>query len=133
MNRIAITLGDPSGIGPEVIDRALADPALPSGFRFDLLGDRSAGRPGHPDALSARAAWDALDEAVRRLENGSADAVVTGPVAKEGLQSLGFPFPGQTEFFASAFGVPDYAMLLTGRHLTVVLATIHVPLAEVPH
>lgn len=133
MNRIAITLGDPSGIGPEVIDRALADPSLPTGFAFDLLGDRSAGRPGHPDALSARAAWDALDEAVRRLENGTADAVVTGPVAKEGLQSLGFPFPGQTEFFASAFGVPDYAMLLTGRQLTVGLATIHVPLAEVPH
>lgn len=132
VKRIAITLGDPAGIGPEVIDRALADPSLPAGFQFDVIGDRAAGLPGRPDARSARAAWDALDESVRRLNDGTADAVVTGPVAKEGLQSLGFPFPGQTEFFATAFGVADYGMLLTGSRLTVGLATIHVPLAEVP-
>jgi 4-hydroxythreonine-4-phosphate dehydrogenase len=66
------------------------------------------------------------------LKNGTADAVVTGPVAKEGLQSLGFPFPGQTEYFAAAFGVRNYGMLLTGATLTVGLATIHEPLAKVP-
>ena len=87
----------------------------------------------HPEnARSAAAALAALDEAVRQLQNGTADAVVTGPVSKEGLQSLGFPFPGQTEFFADAFGVEDYGMLLTGATLTVGLATIHEPLAKVP-
>jgi 4-hydroxythreonine-4-phosphate dehydrogenase len=133
MPRILITLGDPAGVGPEVIDLALASPHLPCGFEIEILGDRRAGTPGKPDARSAAAALAALDEAVRQLKNGTADAVVTGPVSKEGLQSLGFPFPGQTEYFADAFGVENYGMLLTGASLTVGLATIHEPLAKVPH
>ncbi|MEY4570201.1 MAG: 4-hydroxythreonine-4-phosphate dehydrogenase PdxA [Verrucomicrobiota bacterium] len=132
MPRILITLGDPAGVGPEVIDLALASPHLPCGFEIEILGDRRAGTPGKPDARSAAAALAALDEAVRQLKNGTADAVVTGPVSKEGLQSLGFPFPGQTEYFADAFGVENYGMLLTGASLTVGLATIHEPLAKVP-
>ena len=132
MPRIVITLGDPSGVGPEVIDLALASGQIPAGFEIEVLGDRSAGTPGKPDARSAAAALAALDESVRQLKSGAADAVVTGPVSKEGLQSLGFPFPGQTEYFADAFGVADYGMLLTGPTLTVGLATIHVPLSEVP-
>ena len=132
MPRIVITLGDPAGVGPEVIDLALASGKIPPGFEIEVLGDRSAGIPGKPDARSAAAALAALDEAVRQLKDGSADAVVTGPVSKEGLQSLGFPFPGQTEYFAHAFGVEDYGMLLTGDTLTVGLATIHEPLAMVP-
>ncbi len=106
--------------------------SIPAGFDIEILGDRNAGIPGKPDARSAAAALAALQEAVRRLKNGTADAVVTGPVSKEGLQSVGFPFPGQTEFFADAFGVADYGMLLTGATLTVGLATIHEPLAKVP-
>jgi 4-hydroxythreonine-4-phosphate dehydrogenase len=129
--RIVITLGDPAGIGPEVIDQALAMLQLPPRFEIEVLGDRSAGVPGKPDARSAAAALAALDEAVRQLKNGTADAVVTGPVSKEGLQSLGFPFPGQTEYFAAAFAVADYGMLLTGSTLCVGLATIHEPLARV--
>lgn len=129
--RILITLGDPAGIGPEVIDLALASGKLPDGFEFVVLGDRSAGVPGRPDARSASAALAALDQAVAELKRGTADAVVTGPVSKEGLQSLGFPFPGQTEYFAHAFGVDDFGMLLTGHTLTVGLATIHEPLAKV--
>ena len=132
MPRIVITLGDPAGIGPEVIDLALAAADIPGGFQIDVLGDRGAGTPGQPDARSAAAALAALDEAVRQLKDGRADAVVTGPVSKEGLQALGFPFPGQTEYFAAAFGVADYGMLLTGATLTVGLATIHEPLAMVP-
>ncbi|RPJ34716.1 MAG: 4-hydroxythreonine-4-phosphate dehydrogenase PdxA [Verrucomicrobiaceae bacterium] len=132
MPRIAITLGDPAGIGPEVVERALASGRLPQGFSFDVIGDRSAGTPGKPDARSAAAALAALDEAVAALKDGRADAVVTGPVSKDGLQSLGFPFPGQTEYFADAFGVRDFGMLLAGEHLTVGLATIHEALAAVP-
>ena len=131
MPRIVITLGDPAGIGPEVIDQALATLDLQPRFEIEILGDRSAGVLGKPDAKSAAAALAALDEAVRRLKNGSADAVVTGPVSKEGLQSLGFPFPGQTEYFAAAFAVADYGMLLTGSTLCIGLATIHEPLAKV--
>jgi len=132
MPRVLITFGDPAGVGPEVIDLALASGKIPTGHDIEVIGDRSAGTPGKPDARSAGAAMAALDEAVRRLKDGSADAVVTGPVSKEGLQALGFPFPGQTEFFAHAFGLEDFGMLLTGDTLTVGLATIHEPLANVP-
>ncbi len=132
MPRILITLGDPAGIGPEIIDLALASGHLPAGFDFEILGDPRAGTPGKPDARSAKAALEALEEAVERLKTDTADAVVTGPVSKERLQAIGFPFPGQTEFFAAAFGVSDYGMLLTGDTLCVGLATIHEPLAKVP-
>ena len=132
MRRILITLGDPAGIGPEVVEAALASGKLPPGFDFDVLGDRSAGSPGHPDRRSAAAALAALEQASALLKAGAADAVVTGPVSKEALQDLGFPFPGQTEYFAHQFGVEDYGMLLTGNTLTVGLATIHEPLALVP-
>lgn len=132
MPRIIITLGDPAGIGPEVIDLALASATIPHGFEIEVIGDRRAGTPGKPDARSAAAALAALDEAVHQLKNGTADAVVTGPVAKENLQALGFAFPGQTEYFAAAFGIADYGMLLTGATLSVGLATIHEPLAKVP-
>jgi 4-hydroxythreonine-4-phosphate dehydrogenase len=132
MRRIAITLGDPAGIGPEVIEQALTCGSLPLGFEFTVLGDRRAGTPGKPDSQSAAAAMNALDQAVAMLKNNAADAVVTGPVSKQALQTLGFPFPGQTEYFAHAFGITDFGMLLTGSTLTVGLATIHEALATVP-
>ncbi len=132
MPRVVITLGDPAGVGPEVVDLALASGEIPAGFEIEVLGDRRAGVPGKPNAHSAAAALSALDEAVAQLKSGRADAVVTGPVSKEGLQSLGFPFPGQTEFFAHVFGIEDYGMLLTGGTLSVGLATIHEPLAMIP-
>ncbi len=132
MPRIVITLGDPAGIGPEVVERALASGKIPAGHEIKVLGDHTAGTPGKPDARSAAAALAALDQAVAALKEGRADAVVTGPVCKDGLQALGFPFPGQTEYFAHAFGVEDFGMLLTGNTLTVGLATIHESLASVP-
>lgn len=130
--RIFITLGDPAGIGPEVVDGALAGWNPPDGVVIELHGDRSAGTPGKPDDRSTAAALNSLHEAARRLRDGEADAVVTAPVSKQALQRAGFTFPGQSEFFADAMGVSDYAMLLTGDHLTVGLATIHEPLARVP-
>jgi 4-hydroxythreonine-4-phosphate dehydrogenase len=133
MPRILITLGDPAGIGPEVVEKALASPRLPTGFEFEVIGDPSGIVPGQPSAESAKRAFDALGEAVNRLRaEPDTVAVVTGPVSKATLQAGGFPFPGQTEFFAQAFGVEDYAMCLSGQKLSVGLATIHIPLREVP-
>jgi 4-hydroxythreonine-4-phosphate dehydrogenase len=132
MPRILITLGDPAGIGPEVVERALASGHIPADCEIEMLGDRSVGIPGKPDARSASAALAALDQAVAALKEDRADAVVTGPVCKDGLQAIGFPFPGQTEYFAHAFGVQEFGMLLTGKTLTVGLATIHEALASVP-
>lgn len=132
MPHILITLGDPAGIGPEVIDQALATGHFPGDCEFEILGDRQAGVAGQPDLRSARAALEALQLAADRMTAGKADAVVTGPVCKDSLQAIGFAFPGQTEFFAHAFGVAEFGMLLTGPTLTVGLATIHEPLAAVP-
>ena len=132
MPRIAITLGDPAGIGPEVVRKALASGDFPSGCSFTLIGDEGAGTPGQPDKASALASFAALQEAARMLADGRADAVVTAPVSKSQLQGVGFTYPGQTEFFAAAQGVSDYGMCLSGDTLTVALATIHVPLASVP-
>lgn len=130
--RIVITLGDPAGIGPEVIDAALASKEIPADFDFEVIGDRSQGKPGRPDIASARASLDALETAAARwTQDPDVAAVVTGPVSKTQLESVGFRFPGQTEFFAHAAGVSDFAMCLSGRRLTVALATIHIPLREV--
>ena len=132
MPEILITLGDPAGIGPEVVDAALASGKLPEGFTFRILGDRTAGAPGQPTLESAKSSLDALEESARLLRETDAAAVVTGPVWKEGLQANGFPFPGQTEFYADRLGASEHGMLLTGPTLSVGLATIHHALAEVP-
>ncbi len=130
--RILVTLGDPAGIGPEVTSAALASDGLPHDFEFELIGSPDAGRPGHPDEASARESLRALDEAARRLrDEAGVAAVVTGPVSKAQLERVGFQHPGQTEFFADVLGCDRFTMCLSGDHLSVALATIHVPLAEV--
>lgn len=132
MPRILITLGDPAGIGPEVVAKALASGRLPPGFDFEVIGDPRSGTPGSPDARSAAAALDSLEASVRILKSDAdAVAVVTAPVSKASLQNSGFPFPGQTEFFAERFGIQEFAMCLSGQKLSVGLATIHIPLANV--
>ena len=129
---LGLVSGDPAGVGPELITRCLADPGLPDGVDFRLIGGQEGHVPGQPTPASAQAAWDALEEAVRLGQDGAIQAVVTGPVHKDALQAIGFPFPGQTEFFAARSGTEDFAMCLTGGPLTVALATIHVPLRDVP-
>jgi len=131
VKRIVVTLGDPAGIGPEIVRAALGRFDRPADVEIAVLGDPEAGRPGSPDERSARAALDALEAAAGEARAGRAAAVVTGPICKEALQRLGFSFPGQTEFFASRLGAPEFAMCLTGKMLTVVPVTIHVPLRSV--
>ena len=128
---LGLTAGDPAGIGPEILAACLADPDLPGGIDFRVIGDRGKHQPGQPTQESARAAWDALEESARLLRDGTIQGVVTGPVHKESLHAIGFPFPGQTEFFAARSGTDNFAMCLTGGPLTVALATIHIPIHEV--
>ena len=129
---IGITLGDQAGIGPEVVEAALASGQLPDGVDFRVIGQRVEMVPGEPTVETAQAALDALEESVRLMKSGEIDAVVTAPVGKEGLHGVGFDFPGQTEFFADRLGCDNYAMCLTGKNLTVALVTIHVALSDVP-
>jgi 4-hydroxythreonine-4-phosphate dehydrogenase len=128
--RIGITLGDPAGIGPEIIDAALRSGRLRDA-EFIVIGDRSAGVPAKPTRQSAQAAADALEEAITKTRRDELDAVVTGPIHKARMYEIGFQFPGQTEFFAERCGVRNFAMCLTGGNLTVALVTTHIPLARV--
>ena len=129
---IGITRGDQAGIGPEVVAAALASGELSSACSYQIIGEQVDAVLGKPDATTARAALDGLEQAAEMLKGGQIDAVVTAPVGKEGLHELGFDFPGQTEFFADRLGCDNHAMCLTGKNLTVALVTIHVALADVP-
>lgn len=129
---IGYTLGDQSGIGPEVISAALASGELPEDAEYRLIGKRVELPPGRPNAESAKHAFDHLEQAAHALRDGTVDAVVTAPVCKETLHEAGFRWPGQTEFFAERLKTDNYAMCLTGKRLTVGLATIHTSLQSVP-
>jgi 4-hydroxythreonine-4-phosphate dehydrogenase len=129
--RIGITLGDPAGIGPEVVYAALESKRVPVDADYKIVGNYPKCAVGQPTLETARAAAAALEEAATLARRGELDAVVTGPVHKATMYDIGFKFPGQTEFFADRCGVTNYAMLLTGGNITVALVTTHIPLREV--
>jgi 4-hydroxythreonine-4-phosphate dehydrogenase len=129
---IAVTVGDPAGIGPEIVQLALASPLLDRTVTFEVLGDHGASRPGQPTPEGAYCALAALESAAAGALEGRFDAVVTGPIHKALMRTAGFAFPGQTEFFAQRWGAPEHAMCLTGGSLTVALVTAHVPFRFVP-
>lgn len=167
---LAISLGDPAGIGPEVIakcwdsrgefglppfvaigdprsvaavwdgpievidDPRQADSAFDVGLPLLQLNAPKADIPGHPSVAGAHCSLDSLELAVGLARSGSAAAVVTGPVAKEQLYSIGFQHPGQTEFVAERCGIStgNVAMMLAGPTLRTVPVTTHLRLADVP-
>ncbi len=129
--RIGITLGDPAGVGPEIIRTALVSEKLPPDVDFTVIGDVGNTVAGIPTADSARIALAAMEEAIILANSGEIDAIVTGPIHKARMAEIGFLFPGQTEFFAARSGTTNYAMLLTGGAITVALVTTHVPLRDV--
>ncbi len=129
--RVGITLGDPAGIGPEVVRAALSSGTLPTIADYRVIGSAAAEVAGHPSPETARAAAAALEEAATLARRGEIDAIVTGPVNKAALAQVGWKFPGQTEFFADRCSVTNFGMLLTGGTLTVALVTMHIPLRDV--
>lgn len=150
MPRLAVTLGDPRGIGPEIVARALAEPLAAEvtliGAEDQMAGIPAAGRvavgtwhggsgdqPDHARALRAgRVAGHAVETAARLALAGEVDAVVTAPVNKHALHLAGFPWPGHTEWLAHLAGDVEVAMMLAAERLRVVLVTTHVPFREVP-
>jgi len=131
--RVGITLGDPAGIGPEIVRAAIDSGRLPQGVEYQRIGDSAGCVPGKPTPDSARAALAAMDEAAQLVRAGKINAIVTGPIHKARMVEVGFTFPGQTEFFAARAEVANFAMLLTAGTITVALVTTHIPLREVPH
>lgn len=128
---IGYTLGDQAGIGPEVLEKALASPLLPQDVEYRLIGERIPAQLGLPTLASAQAAFAHLELAAAALKDGSIDAVVTAPICKQQLHEIGFRWQGQTEFFAERLGCENFAMCLSGEHLTVGLASTHVALHDV--
>lgn len=84
------------------------------------------------DASTGRASFDAFDAAISDAIENKVAAVVTGPIQKEAWHQAGIQFPGHTEVLAARTGVKDFCMMLTSKEVSVVLVTIHIPLAEVP-
>jgi 4-hydroxythreonine-4-phosphate dehydrogenase len=148
-NRLAITCGDPAGVGPEVVaawlaanpagarETAVIGPArwletLPAaGAKIPVGLEAFAAEPGRPTGEGALVAWAALERAAAGCKAGEFAGVVTGPVSKAWLARIGYLFPGQTEFFAARWG-GEPTMAFCGGRLRVVLLSWHVPLREVP-
>ncbi len=162
---IAVTMGAPAGVGPEVAARAWAERDKHDLPPFVTVGDAAVieavwdgpivrvndmeevGRlfdtalpvwhledsgpltPGEPTAAGATCALHALETGIGLTRNGAAAALVTGPVSKHALQSIGYTHPGQTEFIAERCGVTatNAVMMLAGPSLRVVPLTVHIP------
>ncbi|WP_370208763.1 4-hydroxythreonine-4-phosphate dehydrogenase PdxA [Pararhodobacter marinus] len=159
---LAVTCGDPAGIGPELAARIAADgpPApmvwigdprhLPGGTRWQAVDHpaqavpegtlavlplpfAATAQPGQPTPENAPGTIAALERAVALVQGGDCSAVVTAPINKKALKDgAGFAFPGHTEFLAHLAGDADVVMMLACPELRVVPATIHIALADVP-
>ncbi|HEV8381590.1 MAG TPA: 4-hydroxythreonine-4-phosphate dehydrogenase PdxA [Gemmatimonadales bacterium] len=123
--RLAVAVGDPRGIGPEVVRKALRQP-IDADVR--IVGGWEDGAPG--DVEAGRVAAQGIEAAARLALSGEVDAIVTGPVNKSALHAAGYRFPGITEFLAHVAGDVPVAMMLTTGRLRVVLVTTHLSLRD---
>jgi 4-hydroxythreonine-4-phosphate dehydrogenase len=147
--RLAVTLGDPRGIGPEIVAAALRDARVAAAADLVLVGPRGT-TVSVDDAIgewsatstiadAGRCAGLAVDRAIELAQRGDVDGIVTAPLDKSALHAGGYDFPGHTELLAERTGC-DVAMMLaatrpaagTVNPLRVVLATTHLPLRDVP-
>jgi 4-hydroxythreonine-4-phosphate dehydrogenase len=131
--RVAITVGDPSGIGPEIVRKSMLDPQVLDVCEPVLFGppDEGAFPPGELSAAAGLSAYDAVVRAVIAARAGEVDAIATAPLNKEALRLAGLPWAGHTDLLAHLTQSSHVAMMFHSERLRVVLATVHVPLAEV--
>jgi 4-hydroxythreonine-4-phosphate dehydrogenase len=157
---LAVALGDPRGIGPEIAARALAQPidaeitvigaedligAVPAQHRLSVgswgQGSGEASSDRNRMIRAGRIAGHAVETAAKLALSGKVDAIVTAPAHKHALHLAGFPYPGHTEWLAQLAGNVDVAMMLaaepepedpSSHALRVVLVTTHVALRDVP-
>lgn len=137
--RLAITLGDPRGIGPEIVSKALVE--LREAAEWVIVGPTGTGVEVHESvgkwslggnvAVAGRLAGRAIERAVELAQAGTVDGIVTAPIDKAALLAGGFRYPGHTEMLARLTGA-RVAMMLASDRLRVVLATTHIALRDVP-
>jgi 4-hydroxythreonine-4-phosphate dehydrogenase len=135
--KIAITVGDPAGIGPEIALKAAQDTRVRAVCDPILYGPTTEAdlRPfprGIVAPAAGRAAYDAIVRAVADTQAGRVAAIATGPISKEAFARAGLPWKGHTELLAHLTGASRVAMMFYSDALRVILATVHVPLSEVP-
>ncbi len=132
--RIAITVGDPAGIGPEIAQKTAANAVVRDACDPVLYGppDAAGFEPGVLSAASGRAAYDAICAAVRDARSGRVDGIATAPISKLAFARAGLPWKGHTDLLAELTGASRVAMMFWSEPLKVILATVHVPLADVP-
>ncbi len=132
--RIAITAGDPAGIGPEIAEKAAADPGVRAVCEPVIFASRPATaiRRGEVSAAAGQAAYDTIVEAVAAARRGDVAAIATAPINKLAFAKAGLHWKGHTDLLAELCGVGRVAMLFHSPPLKVVLITVHVPLREVP-
>src|SRR5262245_39223847 len=110
--RIAITLGDPAGIGPEIVAKALRHISVRRACLPIVLGTPCRLPMGQPSKKGGVCALAALREGLALIQTGNAKALVTAPVSKEAFRLAGHKLPGHTEWLAQEAHVRDYAMLM---------------------
>lgn len=131
--RVALTAGDPAGIGPEIAAKAAADPSVRAVCEPVILASPPAApvRVGEVSAAAGQAAYDTIVSAVAAARRGEVDAIATAPINKLAWAQAGLPWKGHTDLLAHLCGVDRVAMLFHAPQLKVVLITVHVPLREV--
>ncbi len=157
---IAITLGDPAGIGPEVVLKALAQPAIQKLADFRVIGSaeilrfyaRLLGlpmpaceidetipwpqqkkmRPGRWSQTTGCVSLSWVERAIDLCLSGETHAMVTAPICKAAWQAAGSAFTGHTELLERRTNTSRAVMMFVAGRLRLALATIHRPLAEVP-
>ena len=155
---IVLTMGDPAGVGPEIVLKALADPRVAPLANWIVVGDsrilEMAGRStglqlasallrdtltlgdvadfsfGRLDARCGQAAVEYVRIAAEMCRRGEADAMVTAPLNKEAVALSGRPFSGHTEYIAELCGAAESRMLLASERLAVVHVNTHMPLRQ---
>jgi 4-hydroxythreonine-4-phosphate dehydrogenase len=135
--RVGITMGDPAGIGPEIVDKARLDPRVVDVCEPVVFGPASLDgiRPGEESAAGGRAAYDTVVRATEAAMSGAIDAIATAPLSKRALALAGLQWKGHTDLLAHLCGASHVRMLFyadTTPPLCVTLSTVHVPLAQVP-
>jgi 4-hydroxythreonine-4-phosphate dehydrogenase len=132
--RIAITTGDPAGIGPEIADKASRDARVLEVCEPIIYAEPSVTpfQIGEVSAAAGRAAYDTIVRAVEDARAGRVQAIATAPVNKLAFSRAGLPWRGHTDLLAHLCGSSRVAMMFHAPELNVVLATVHVPLRQVP-
>lgn len=143
--RLAVSVGDPRGIGPEIIRAALEDERVRHACELVIVGPAGAAVPVDvavgewtPDVdpvsakvLAGRLSGEAIERAVQLAQQGDVAGIVTAPIDKSALLAGGYDYPGHTEMLAELTG-SRVAMMLASERLRVVLATTHIALRDVP-